>query len=165
MTFSTTSGWNADFDLGLAPITAVTVTQPAFSPSPNVFPGTTVTASAQVAGPTPYYYQWQTDGGSGGALTNIPGANSATLSINTTGFAPGNYLYDLAVSNNNSSATSTSAVLSVVQSVGIPGVIGVKFGFSGGYATTVDLAPADQTGIPETCPRLGSGRPGSCRFH
>jgi hypothetical protein len=148
MTFSSASGWNASFDVGLAPITAVTATQPTFSPSANVFPGTTVTASAQVAGPTPYRYQWQTDGGSGGTLTNIPGANAATLSINTTGFVPGNYNYDLIVSNNNSSATSSVAPLSVVQLVGIPGVIGIKFGFSGGYATSVALAAADQAGIP-----------------
>ena len=148
ITFSSSSPWNASFDVGLAPITAVTVTEPTFSPTANVFPGGTVTASAQVAGPTPYYYQWRTDGGSGGTLTNIPGATSATLPINTTGFALGNYQYALMVSNNSSSATSPAASLSVVQLVGIPGVIGIKFGFSGGYATSVDLAPADQTGVP-----------------
>jgi hypothetical protein len=150
MIFSTSTGNDASFDVGLAPITQVSVSKPVFSPyRQNVLIGSIVTASAQVAGPTPYYYQWITDGGSGGSLTNIPGATGSNLVIDTTGFAVGNYQYALFVSNNNSSVTSQVATLSVVQLVGIPGVIGIKFGFAAaaGYATSDDLAPADQAGV------------------
>lgn len=147
MTFSSSSGWNADFDIGLAPITQVTVSQPAFSPYSITLPGSTVTASANVAGPMPYSYQWRTDGGSGGALTNIPGANSANLVINTTGYPLGNFQYALVASDSTSSATSQVAVLTIQQPAGIAGVIGIKFGFTNGYATSDAPFPADDAGV------------------
>ncbi|HEV2329567.1 MAG TPA: hypothetical protein VGY56_12370, partial [Verrucomicrobiae bacterium] len=118
------------------------------SPYPVVAPGTSVTASVPVIGPSPYFYQWRTDGGSGGALTNIPGATtSSNLVINTTGFAPGNYQYALLVSNNVSSVTSSVVVLTISQPNEISGVIGVKFGFTGGYATSDAPYPADNAGV------------------
>lgn len=147
MNFSSSGGYDATFDVGLAPITAVVVSQPTFSPYAITLPGTTITASADVSGPTPYYFQWQTDGGNGGSLTNIPGATSSNLVINTTGFAPGNYQYDLVASNNTSSATSHVAVLTVQEPAGIAGVVAVKFGFTGGYATSDAPFPADNTGV------------------
>jgi hypothetical protein len=146
MTFSTSSPWSACFDVGLTPITKPVVGLPVFSPYSIALPGSTVTASAPVTGPGPYYFQWQTDGGSGGALTNIPGDTSSNLVINTTGFALGEYQYDLVVSNSNSSAVGQIATLTIQQPTEIPGVIAVKFGFTNGYATSDALYPADNTG-------------------
>lgn len=147
MTFSTSSPWNASFSVGLTPITAVVVGQASFSSGSVAIPGTSVTANAPVSGPGPYYFQWKTDGGGGGALTNIPGATSSNLVINTTGFADGYYQYVLAVSNDTSSATGQVGVLQIQHPIGIPGVIAVKFAFTNGYSTTDDVLPADNTGV------------------
>lgn len=149
MTFSSDPTWDAAFVVGLTPITAVTVGQATFDTGLSaVVPGTSVTATAAVSGPTPYFYQWRTDGGSGGALTNIPGANSSNLVINTASFTTGFYQYALFASNNTSSATGAVGVLQVQQPIAIPGVIGVKFAFTNGYATSDHLLPADNTGVP-----------------
>jgi len=149
MRFSTSPNpWNASFDVGLTPITAVTVGQATFTPGGVAVPGSSVTASAAVNGPTPYFYQWKTDGGSGGALTNIAGATTSDLVINTSGFANGMYQYALLVSNSTSSATGQAGILQVQQPIGIPGVIGVKFAFTNGYATSDAPLPADNTGVP-----------------
>jgi hypothetical protein len=147
MTFSSSSPWSASFVVGLTAITAPVAGQPAFAPYSIVTPGTTVTASAPVSGPGPYFFQWQTDGGGGGAITNIPGATSSNLVVNTTGFANGNYLYDLVVSNNTSAVTGQVGRLTVQQPIGISGVIAVKFGFANGYATSDAPFPADNTGV------------------
>ncbi|HEY4416781.1 MAG TPA: immunoglobulin domain-containing protein [Verrucomicrobiae bacterium] len=148
MTFSSSSPWNASFDVGLTAITGVTVGQATFSSGVGVavVSGTSVTASASVNGPTPYTFQWQTDGGTGGTLTNIPGATSANLAIDTTGFADGYYQYDLIVSNGVTSATGQVGVLQIQSPIGIPGVIAVKFGFAAGYATMDAPASGDNTG-------------------
>jgi hypothetical protein len=134
---SSDPGYDATFDVGLTAITAVSA----------VAPGTPVTAWAAVNGPGPYTFQWRTDGGSGGALTNIPSGTSSNLVINTTGFTDGFYQYALVVSNNSSSATGQVRVLQIQSPIGIPGVIGVKFAFAAGYATTDHLSPADNTGV------------------
>lgn len=147
LTFSTSSPWNADFDAGLTAILTPVASQPTFSPYSVTLPGTTITASAAVTGPGPYYYQWQTDSGHGGALTNISGATSSNLVINTAGFADGNYQYDLVVSNNTASVTSQVSVLTIQQSAGIAGVIAVKFGFTNGWATSDAPWPADNAGV------------------
>ncbi|HEX4266029.1 MAG TPA: immunoglobulin domain-containing protein [Verrucomicrobiae bacterium] len=144
MNFSTSSPWNADFDAGLTAITVPVVGQPAFSPYSVTLPGTSVTASAPVTGPGPYSFQWQTDGGGGGTLTNIPGATASNLVINAA--VVGHYLYDLIVSNNTSFSVGPVGTLAVQQSVGVPGVIAVKFGFTN-YATTDAPFPADNTGV------------------
>ncbi len=117
MTFSTTAGYDAAFDIGLVQVTALQVGAPTFSPSYAVTNGTQVTANSTVVGPGPYTYQWQTDGGSGGTLTNIPGANSASLAINTTPFATGFYRYSLIASNSTTSVTGAPAVLVVSPAV------------------------------------------------
>ncbi|HWD93321.1 MAG TPA: immunoglobulin domain-containing protein [Verrucomicrobiae bacterium] len=148
MTFSSSSPWNASFDVQLTAITIPVAGQPKFSPYPVANPGASVTASAPVTGPGPYFFQWQTDGGGGGSFTNIPGATTSNLVINTTGYAAGNYSYLVLVSNNTSGVSSPAAVLTLQPSIGIPGVIGVKFGFTNGYATADALFPADNTGVP-----------------
>lgn len=147
LTFSSVSPWNASFDVGLTPITAITVGQATFSPSALVVPGTSVTAHAPVSGPGPYSFQWTTDGGAGGALTNIPGATSSNLVINTAGFADGLCQYGLVVSNNISYAIGQVGILQIQHPIAIPGVIGLKFGFAPGYATPDALLPTDNTGV------------------
>jgi len=112
--FSTYPGYNAVFDIGLSPITSILVNPPSIAPFTAVTAGTPVTiTSGAVFGATPIYYQWRTDGGSGGTLTNLPGgsANSSTLAIDTTSFALGIYQYDLVV--NNASGYATSAPISL----------------------------------------------------
>jgi len=113
VTFGSSHGFDAAFDVGLNLVTVLQAGSPTFSPSSSVIVGTQVTASSTVVGPGPLTYQWRTDGGSGGAITNIPGANSATLPVNTTGFATGFYQYALVVSNSTSSVTSAPALLAV----------------------------------------------------
>ena len=148
ITYSSTAGYDATFDVGLAPITTPVISQPQFSPYSVAIPGTTITASAAVTGPGPYNFQWKTDGGSGGALTNIPGAAGSNLVINTTGYAVGIYQYALAVTNGSGAgAVGLPGNLTLQQPIGIPGVIAVKFGFTGGYATSDAPFPADNAGV------------------
>ena len=114
MTTSTTTGYDAIMDIGLMSISSLIVNPPSFTPSNVVTNGTAVTATAAAFGAAPLYYQWQTDGGSGGTLTNIPGATSATLAINTTTLSVGGYLYDVVVTNSSYAATSAVAQLTIV---------------------------------------------------
>jgi len=98
--------------------TALSVGIPAASVANPVAQGTTDTLSASVNGGTPpYKYQWQTDGGSGGTLTNIPSKTNATFSVNTTGMIPGvNFSYSLVVTDSVlATATSAPAVVNVIQ--------------------------------------------------
>jgi hypothetical protein len=109
ITFSGNTTYDAAFDLGMAPPTALTVAPPVLSTASPINQGTTVilTAGTVVGNSGAYTYQWQTDGGSG-TLTNIPGATASTLSVNTTGMNLGvSFQYDVVVVD-SSSATATS---------------------------------------------------------
>jgi hypothetical protein len=81
-------------------------------------PGSNLTITASASGAAPITYQWQTDGGSGNAPTNIPGATSANLVINTAGWAPGSYVYSFVASN--SLGTNASTTVSVLVPVTSP---------------------------------------------
>ena len=74
-------------------------------------PGTQFTLTETASGAAPLSYFWLTDGGSGGTLTNISGNNVSNLVVNTTGWNPGVYSYQVIVSN--AFNTATSAVVSV----------------------------------------------------
>jgi len=121
--FPSQPGWQADFDVGLAPITSLVVNPCAMVTPGNVYVtppvnavsnGTAVTfAAGSVLGAPPFFYQWQTDGGSGGSLTNIPGATATNLVVNTA--SRGLFQYDLAVSNTLGQA-ATSAVITLTVS-------------------------------------------------
>jgi len=113
MTLDTTSNNVATFDLGLQIASALVVEAPTISPSSSVTAGTAVTLSPNAAGAVPLSYQWQTDGGSGGALTNIPAATTPALSVNTANWNPGAYQYDVVVSNASGAITSSVAVLGI----------------------------------------------------
>ena len=79
----------------------MTVNPPTIAPPSAVVAGTPVTISAAASGAGPLYYQWQTDGGTGGALTNIPCATAATLPVNTTDLPLGNFKYAVVVTNSS----------------------------------------------------------------
>ena len=119
MTFGASHSFDATFDAGLVPATSLTVNQPIVSPQGAVLAGTAVTIStAPAVGPGTPTYQWQTDGGSGGVLTNIPSATGMSLALNTTGWAPGSYNYQVVVNNGSGSVTSTAAAVAIYSNGG-----------------------------------------------
>jgi hypothetical protein len=116
MTLGASGTADAAFDLTLAPVgvapTVPSVTSIIVSPSLNVAVGTPLTLSEAANGATPLHYQWQTDGGSGGTLTNIPNSNASNCVVNTTGWAPGLYSYNVIVTNSYGKATSATITVS-----------------------------------------------------
>jgi hypothetical protein len=90
---------------------APTANTPSVAPKSTVYIGQRLTLTESAQGATPFYYQWQTDGGSGGSLTNIPGANSAI--VLTTPTTVGTYSYDVIVTNSYGSATSGVVAVTV----------------------------------------------------
>jgi len=108
---------DAGFDVGLTPL-LVSPNQPTYTPNVNpIYAGTPVTLN-EVASGNGLSYQWQTDGGSGGTLTNIPGATKVNLPVNTTRFADGTYTYDVIVTttdNGGVSVTSPTVALTVTD--------------------------------------------------
>jgi alpha-L-rhamnosidase len=84
----------------------------------TVYAGTVVTLSASASGAAPLSYLWQTDGASGGAITNIPGSNTNIFSINTTTMAAGTYQFDLLVTNAFGSVTSSIISLNLIPASG-----------------------------------------------
>jgi hypothetical protein len=117
--YSSSHNYDASFDAGMTISTSLTVNPPVVSPSSTVTPGTAVTlTAAPAAGPGPITYQWRTDGGSGGTLTNIPSATGLTFTANTTGLALGNYQYALVASNLTGGVTSAITTVTVYQIAG-----------------------------------------------
>jgi hypothetical protein len=115
ITFSSTSGYDAAFDAGLNVASSLAVNPPAATPSNAVTNGTTVTFTTLAVGPGTIGYQWQTDGGSGAALTNIPAANGSTLTVNTAGYALGSYQYAVVATNSSSVVTSSIVTLTIYR--------------------------------------------------
>lgn len=94
---------------------------PTFSPANTVYAGSPVTiAEAVVTGSGVLGYQWQTDGGSGGSLTNIPGATSTNLAVIPPDLGSTYTInYQVVVSNSCSVlATSSVVTLTVNQASG-----------------------------------------------
>lgn len=113
--FGASHDFDAVFDLGLTvPLSAV-ANIPSISPTNDpVYAGTPVTLTEAASGQPPLSYQWQTDGGSGGLLTNIGGAVSTYWNVGTASLKPGTYLYDVVVSNSFGVSTSGVATLNLV---------------------------------------------------
>ena len=113
---SSTNTYDATFDLGLvlpaAPIANAPVESPSYAYL-GVLAGTSVTLTADAVGSTPIAYQWLTDGGSGGVITNIPGATGTNLAVNTTGWANGSYQYEYIATNSFGSSTSAVAIVKI----------------------------------------------------
>jgi hypothetical protein len=95
-------------EVSSAPVT----TPPVFSLASPVYGGTPVTISETAGGPGALTYQWQTDNGSGGALTSIGGATSTNVVVAPT--AAGTYAYDVVVNNSAGSVTSSIVDLTVL---------------------------------------------------
>lgn len=109
---------DAAFDVGLtAPLVLATI--PTYTPNVSpIYAGTMVTLNEAPVGTGTLSYQWQTDGGSGGSLTNIPGETSSNLIVSTTGFAVGTYNYAVVVTTTaggGMSSTSPTLPLSVID--------------------------------------------------
>jgi hypothetical protein len=118
--YPSSPGWQADFDVGLSPVQGIIANPPSFQTPGNVYPepenvysnSTAVSLEAGlVLGSGTLSYQWQTDGGTGGTLTNIPGATATNLTITASGI--GTYSFDYVVNNGSVSATSAVVSLSV----------------------------------------------------
>ena len=108
---------STSFDLGITLPTALTVGSPTTSAASPVNQGTTVILTSGTvvdnAGNGTYTYQWQTDGGGGGTLTNIPGQTGTTLTLNTAVMTLGpTYKYQVRVTD-STTATVNSSPLSV----------------------------------------------------
>jgi hypothetical protein len=84
----------------------------------TVYAGTIVTFTAAASGAAPLDYFWQTDGASGGALTNIPNSNTNVFSIDTTSMPAGIYRFDLLVTNSFGAVTSSVVVLNLIAASG-----------------------------------------------
>ncbi|HXA45572.1 MAG TPA: discoidin domain-containing protein, partial [Candidatus Angelobacter sp.] len=84
------------------------------SPTNVVYQGNTVTLMVN-AQPGPTSYQWQTDGGSGGASwSNLSGANNTNYVLNTGSLAAGNYEFQVVVTNSTLNITSPPVSLTVL---------------------------------------------------
>jgi hypothetical protein len=113
---SSPNTFDATFDIGLSLPGAPIADPPLESPSRanlGVPAGTSVTLAASAGGVTPMSYQWQTDGGSGGVLTNIPGATDPNLVVNTTHFATGAYQYGYVATNVLGISTSPVTTITI----------------------------------------------------
>jgi len=107
ITFGTSHGFDATFDLGLTLASGIAVAQPAASPSNTVYAGTTVTLTVAVtSGTPPFFYQWRTNS------VSISGATNGSLVLtNAATTASGNY--DVVVHNGTASTNSPVLVLTV----------------------------------------------------
>ena len=100
------------FQIVATPPTPIT-TAPTISPNP-AYALSPVTVTELASSATPMTYQWQTDGGSGGSLTNISGATSLSLMVTPPdqGITYTN-MYACAVANSFGTVTSVPSALTV----------------------------------------------------
>jgi hypothetical protein len=110
VTYGGAGTFDANFSIGLAQVLTPVTTPPQFSANP-VYGGTPVTISEIAGGPGPLSYQWQTDNGSGGALSTIIGATSTNVLV--TPAVAGTYAYNVIVTNISGSVTSSVVNLTV----------------------------------------------------
>jgi hypothetical protein len=75
------------------------------TPANWVWGGETLNFSESVSGSTPMSYQWQTDGGGGGILTNIDLATNTSLDV-VTSTNVGSYKYRVIITNSYGGVTS-----------------------------------------------------------
>ncbi|MGB7769685.1 MAG: putative Ig domain-containing protein [Verrucomicrobiia bacterium] len=116
MTLGSSHSYDGVFVLGMT-ASAPTANTPNVAPKSTVYVGQRVTLTESALGATPLFYQWQTDGGSGGSLTNIPGATAtnATVTVSSTGTIN----YDVIVTNSYGSATSSVVAVTVLPPVSV----------------------------------------------
>ncbi|SPE53192.1 Immunoglobulin I-set domain protein [Verrucomicrobia bacterium] len=114
---------NVHLDATAAPAAAEALLPKYSTPSATVYQGTLVTLSENPAGALPFHYQWQTDNGSGGAsFSNIAGANSTNVVVDTSGFTP-NQPVEYVVIVTNAFGASTSAPVVLTAITGVPVIL------------------------------------------
>ena len=119
ITFGSSHGYDAVFDVGLVPANVPIINQLALSPTNNVFFGTLVTFTASVTGASPLHLQWQFNSGSG--FTNISGANTNTLVLTAAVTNTGSY--QLVLTNSYGAVTSAPVTLTVTRDTTPPTVL------------------------------------------
>ena len=99
---------------GLPVITSLTV-----SPTnTTIYAGTAISLSAEVSSLSPVGYFWQTDGASGGTLTNLPAANTNSCVLDTTGMPAGIYQFGLIASNSVGLSAIATVTLNILAASG-----------------------------------------------
>jgi hypothetical protein len=111
MTLGGSHSFDAVFDLGMF-ANAPTANTPVVSPRNTVYTGQTVSLAESALGTGALYYQWQSNGGQGGSLTNIPGATGTNLVVTLTN--TGTFNFDVIVTNSYGSETSRVAAVTVL---------------------------------------------------
>lgn len=100
------------FQIVATPATPIT-SAPEISPNP-AYALSPVTLTEVASSQSPMTYQWQTDGGSGGSLTNIPGATNSTVVVVPLDQGASYAINcDCVVANTFGSVTSLPAILNV----------------------------------------------------
>ena len=142
ITFGSSHGFDAVFDVGLSPANVPSINQFTVSPTNKVFAGTPVTFTASVTGAQPLYFQWQFS--NGGGYTNIPGANTNTLAFNAAVTNTGSY--ELVLTNSYGAVTSAPVALSVTLDTNPPVVLsGFNIGTTNvevDFSKTLEARPA-----------------------
>lgn len=100
------------FQIVATPATPIS-SAPQISPNP-AYALSPVTLTEEASSQSPLTYQWQTDGGGGGSLTNIPGATKASVVV-VPPDQGGTYAiaYDCVIANTFGTVTSLPAMLNV----------------------------------------------------
>jgi beta-galactosidase len=131
VTFGSSHGFDAVFNVGLIPSTTPAIRPVTVSPTNYVSTGTPVTFTASVTGATPLHFQWQFDSGSG--FADMADANTNWLALTTAITNAGSY--QLVVTNIYGAVTSAPITLTVNLDTNPPVVLGV-FNFG---TTNVEL--------------------------
>jgi hypothetical protein len=109
--------YDMTFDLGLSALPQPVIFTPTWTPTFSpIYAATQITFTEPAVSYGAATYQWLTDSGAGAippVLSNIPGANSSTLHVDTTGYAPGAYNYQVIVANSAGSSTSSVVTLQI----------------------------------------------------
>ncbi len=108
---------NVRLDAALLAPSAMALPPALSTPSGTVYSGTVVTLSENPGGTPPFHYQWRTDNGSGGtSFSDVPGANGASLAVDTTSFALNTPIhYVVVVTNSFGASTSAPVVLTAIS--------------------------------------------------
>ncbi len=116
MIFGGSHGYDAVFDLGMF-ANAPTANTPLVAPKSTVYIGQTISLAESALGAGTLYYQWQTDGGGGGSLTNIPGATGTNVTATLAG--AGTFNFSVIVTNTYGCATSSVASVTALPPVNV----------------------------------------------
>jgi hypothetical protein len=114
VTYYATDNNSASFDVGISLNGFPGVGAATATPNPVYALSHYLVLQDTGTGPAPLTFQWQTDGGSGGALTNIPGATGLSYT-NIPANAVSTYVinYDFVVANGAGSVTSAVVPVTV----------------------------------------------------